>query len=63
MATILQGRLSICLYVMAGIGIYLTWLVYKNHKTWDSISIYIFSVSFQILHTFFRKLSATSCKI
>lgn len=40
METIMQGWLSIWLYVMAGIGIYLTWLVYKNRKTWDKINIF-----------------------
>ena len=40
METILQVWLSIWLYVMAGIGILLTWLVYKNRKVWDRVTIY-----------------------
>lgn len=40
MENVLQGWLSIWLYVMAGIGIWLTWLVYKNRKVWDEITIY-----------------------
>lgn len=40
METVLQGWLSIWLYVMAGIGIWLTWLVYKNRKVWDKVNIY-----------------------
>lgn len=40
METILQGWLSIWLYVMAGIGFWLTWLVYKNRKVWDKVTIY-----------------------
>ena len=39
METILQGWLSIWLYVMAGIGIWLIWLVYKNRKTWSKLNI------------------------
>ena len=40
METMIQGWLSIWLYVMAGIGIRLTWLVYKNRNVWDKINMY-----------------------
>ncbi|MGM9589375.1 MAG: HXXEE domain-containing protein [Faecousia sp.] len=40
METIMQGWLSIWLYVMAGIGIYLSWLAYKNRRKWDKINLY-----------------------
>ncbi|MDO4154073.1 MAG: HXXEE domain-containing protein [Clostridia bacterium] len=39
METIINAWLAIWLYVMMGIGIYLSWLVYKNRKTWDFINI------------------------
>lgn len=39
MESIIQGWLSIWLYVMAAIGIVLCVLVYKNRKKWDSINI------------------------
>lgn len=37
METIIQGWLSIWLYVMAAIGIYLGWQIYKNRKTWSAL--------------------------
>jgi hypothetical protein len=39
METILQGWLSIWLYVMAGISVYLSWLIYKNRKNWSALQI------------------------
>ena len=39
METIIQAWLSIWLYVMTGIGVYLGVLVYKNRKKWDTINI------------------------
>lgn len=39
METILQGWLSIWLYVMAAIGVALAALVYKNKKTWSELNI------------------------
>lgn len=39
METIIQGWLSIWLYVMAGIAVFLGVLVYKNRKKWDGINI------------------------
>lgn len=39
METILQGWLSIWLYVMVAIAIYLGVLIWKNRKTWDKINI------------------------
>lgn len=39
METIIQGWLSIWLYVMAAIGIILSILIYKNRKTWDKLNI------------------------
>lgn len=40
MESILQGWLSIWLYVMAGIGVRLAWLVYRNRNVWDKLTIY-----------------------
>ena len=37
MEAILQGWLSVWLYVMAGAGVYLSWLVYKNRGTWTAL--------------------------
>lgn len=39
METILQGWLSVWLYVMAAIAIVLGIKIYKNRKTWDSLNI------------------------
>lgn len=39
METILQGWLSVWLYVMASIAIVLGIKIYKNRKTWDKINI------------------------
>lgn len=39
MEILIQDWLSIWLYVMAGIGIYLGAMVWKNRKRWDSINI------------------------
>lgn len=39
METILQSWLSIWLYVMAAIAIYLAILIWKNRKNWDKINI------------------------
>ena len=39
METIINAWLSIWLYVMMDIGIYLTYLVWKNRKTWDMVNI------------------------
>ncbi len=39
METIIQGWLSIWLYVMAGIGVGLAYLIYKNRKVWSKINI------------------------
>lgn len=39
METILQVWLSIWLYVMAGIGLILTYLIWKNRKTWSRVNI------------------------
>lgn len=39
MDTILQGWLSVWLYVMAAIGIFLAVLVWKNRKTWNQVNI------------------------
>ncbi len=39
METIINAWLSIWLYVMTGIGIYLSYLVWKNRKTWDFMNI------------------------
>lgn len=39
MEILIQGWLSIWLYVMAGIGIYLSVVVWKNRRSWDSINI------------------------
>lgn len=39
MEALIQGWLSIWLYVMAGIGIYLGVMVWKNRRRWDSINI------------------------
>ncbi len=39
MEAIIQGWLSIWLYVMASIGIYLGWLIWKNRKTWSALQI------------------------
>lgn len=40
METIIQGWLSIWLYVMAIIGIVLAVKIYKNRKTWSKLNIY-----------------------
>lgn len=40
METILQGWLTVWLYVMAAIGIVLGVQIYKNRKTWDNINIF-----------------------
>lgn len=37
MENIIQAWLSIWLYVMAAIGIYLGWQVYKNRKSWSGL--------------------------
>ena len=39
METLIQGWLTIWLYVISGIGIYLVWLTYKNRKNWSTINI------------------------
>lgn len=39
MQIIINNWLSIWLYVMVGIGIYLSWLIYKNRKTWSVLNI------------------------
>ena len=39
METIIQGWLTIWLYVISAIGIYLVWLTYKNRKNWSTINI------------------------
>lgn len=39
METIMQGWLSIWLYVMAAIGIVLGIRIWKKHKEWDKINI------------------------
>ncbi|MCH4181156.1 MAG: HXXEE domain-containing protein [Atopobiaceae bacterium] len=39
METIVQGWLSIWLYVMVGVGIYLGWQVYRNRATWSRVQI------------------------
>lgn len=39
METFLQGWLSIWLYVMAAIGIYLVALVWKNRRTWSRLNV------------------------
>lgn len=39
MEALIQGWLTIWLYVMAGIGIYLSVVVWKNRRSWDNINI------------------------
>lgn len=39
MEMLIQGWLTIWLYVISAIGIYLVWLIYKNRKTWSIIDI------------------------
>ncbi len=39
MEAIMQGWLSIWLYVMVAIGVVLSYLVYKNRKTWSKLNI------------------------
>ncbi|MGN0427553.1 MAG: HXXEE domain-containing protein [Agathobacter sp.] len=39
MEEIMQGWLSIWLYVMTAIGVVLSYLVYKNRKTWSKLNI------------------------
>lgn len=39
METLIQGWLTIWLYVISAIGIYLVWLTYKNRKNWSTINI------------------------
>ena len=39
METLIQDWLTIWLYVISGIGIYLVWLTYKNRKNWSTINI------------------------
>lgn len=39
METIINGWLSIWLYVMTAIGAYLSWLIYKNRKNWSTLNI------------------------
>lgn len=39
METIINGWLSVWLYVMVGIGIYLSWLIYKNRKSWSALNL------------------------
>lgn len=40
METLLQGWLSVWLYVMAGLGLWLMGQAYKNRKRWDKITLY-----------------------
>lgn len=39
MEAIIQGWLSIWLYVMGAIGVILSYLIYKNRKTWSILNI------------------------
>lgn len=39
MEMILKGWLSIWLYAMAAIGIYIGWQIYKNRKEWSALNI------------------------
>ncbi len=39
METVINAWLSVWLYVMAGIGVFLAVKVWKNRKTWDTINI------------------------
>lgn len=39
MEAIIQGWLSVWLYVMGVIGVLLSYLVYKNRKTWSKLNI------------------------
>lgn len=39
METMINGWLSIWLYVMVAIGAYLSWLIYKNRKNWTMLNI------------------------
>lgn len=51
MEAIIQGWLAIWLYVMAAIGVVLSYLVYKNRKTWSKLNILCtLSVIVLVLH-------------
>ena len=39
MEAIIQGWLSVWLYVMGAIGVILSYLIYKNRKTWSILNI------------------------